>query len=569
MSGGNNSHLFVLYSVRSVQIKGENVVGISVNRVSFGNNTDKKWRVKQENNALGDASKDKNNKKVKYVVGGLSALAAITVAVLAIKKGKVPKKNIAEVTTEGVKVQPPKPHIPVSTPVTPPAPKPSLAGEVSEKINATTVEKPNKVAQEVSEVVTKEPEKIASKAEVPDIKPAEPQKTKLTKAEQKAAKKVKKSENVHRYTNGEGNLVEWTATKNGYIEKTFSAEGVLKEEKIISSGRGRVSKISDIYYSDCLPQSNVLNEGNSFSYPTETITQIMYDGDKKYVTTHKIDDYADRIKNHKFTTKVYEKDEKGKFKLVRREYNKLFEDYDRLNAENHVKVEHLNNKTVVTIQEEGGQRRIVRDKKGKILSEKFLPNHTKGKDPGNFNGGKSSPLPPSSSGGSLESAPGYDGKTKIVLLQRIDGGVDEVYQLSDGRYIWPADYHFPGGRPLDRLAFHENDIQRQYKIWNMNSDLASPIIDIDKIISKEGLESLVKISVEDAALAVKGDKEALTRIMKLLEPYKTKEYSADEIKKLLEDFIAKQALQAKRGNAARSVREICEESIDTAQEILL
>ena len=53
--------------------------------------------------------------------------------------------------------------------------------------------------------------------------------------------------------------------------------------------------------------------------------------------------------------------------------------------------------------------------------------------------------------------PGYDGKTKVLLALTTDGRCVEIYQLSDGRLISPADYHFPGGRSLSELTFSFDD----------------------------------------------------------------------------------------------------------------
>ena len=58
--------------------------------------------------------------------------------------------------------------------------------------------------------------------------------------------------------------------------------------------------------------------------------------------------------------------------------------------------------------------------------------------------------------------PGYDGLTKVVLAIGIDGNIYELYQLSDGRLISPADYHFPGGRSINQLAFEYHGRDNKY-----------------------------------------------------------------------------------------------------------
>ena len=54
--------------------------------------------------------------------------------------------------------------------------------------------------------------------------------------------------------------------------------------------------------------------------------------------------------------------------------------------------------------------------------------------------------------------PGYDGLTKVLLAIGIDGNIYEIYELSDGRLIIPADYHFPEGRSIDELSFDRKNI---------------------------------------------------------------------------------------------------------------
>lgn len=77
--------------------------------------------------------------------------------------------------------------------------------------------------------------------------------------------------------------------------------------------------------------------------------------------------------------------------------------------------------------------------------------------------------------------PGYDGKTKVLLALTTDGRCVEIYELSDGRLISPADYHFPMGRSLDQLAFYQNSINDSFyggvgsSISSVNASYSRPM----------------------------------------------------------------------------------------------
>ena len=67
--------------------------------------------------------------------------------------------------------------------------------------------------------------------------------------------------------------------------------------------------------------------------------------------------------------------------------------------------------------------------------------------------------------------PGYDGLTKVLLAIGVDGNIYEIYELSDGRLIYPADYHFPRGRSINELAFDRE--HHDYGILGVSKPISS------------------------------------------------------------------------------------------------
>ena len=67
--------------------------------------------------------------------------------------------------------------------------------------------------------------------------------------------------------------------------------------------------------------------------------------------------------------------------------------------------------------------------------------------------------------------PGYDGLTKVLLAIGVDGNIYEIYELSDGRLIYPADYHFPRGRSINELAFDRE--HHNYGILGVSKPISS------------------------------------------------------------------------------------------------